>query len=409
MREDRAMPIKLLHTADWQIGRRPATFEDDDALALFEARFRAVERLAALAAQEAVDAVLVAGDVFDAQGVSDKTIRRLFLALEAWSGPWLLLPGNHDAALVESVWTRAQRLGVVPAHVTLCLSTEPRLVGERLAVLPAPLLQRRTHVDLTEAFVQAQTPVNRFRIGLAHGAVQGLLPEAADSGNPIAAGRAQQAGLDYLALGDWHGTLRVDDRTWYAGTPEPDRFRANASGQALVVEIEAPGAVPVVRAVPVGQFRWRPLDLQIQVQSDVDAAIAALAEVGPEDVLQLTLQGPCNLASHQALGLAVAAAAARARALVHDLSGLRLLPTAQDIESLRADGYLGTTLEELRATLDRAHADGGADPSAGGGAGTGASPGAGAGTHAAPTEAELAREALVVLAQLLSGQQELRP
>ena len=79
--------ISFLHTADWQIGRVFSQFEPDDAAALFEARFKAVERLAALATERNVDAVLVAGDVFDAQTIADKTVRRLFNALQGFAGP----------------------------------------------------------------------------------------------------------------------------------------------------------------------------------------------------------------------------------------------------------------------------------------------------------------------------------
>ncbi|HDR9095202.1 TPA: metallophosphoesterase, partial [Burkholderia vietnamiensis] len=89
--------ISILHTADWQIGRVFAQFEPDDAAALFEARFAVVERLAGIATDRGVDAILVAGDVFDAQTVADKTIRRLFNAMQGFTGTWVLMPGNHDA------------------------------------------------------------------------------------------------------------------------------------------------------------------------------------------------------------------------------------------------------------------------------------------------------------------------
>ena len=56
---------KFLHTADWQIGRLYSTFDPEHAPLLAEARIAAVERLAGLATQHQVDAVLVAGDVFD--------------------------------------------------------------------------------------------------------------------------------------------------------------------------------------------------------------------------------------------------------------------------------------------------------------------------------------------------------
>src|SRR5690606_8176238 len=115
---------------------------------LAEERLLAVERIARLAAEQRVDAVLVAGDVFDAQTVSERTLRRLFNALAAYAGPWLVIPGNHDAALAESVWTRAGRLGVVPANVDLLLAPGVRCVGNAFAVLAAPLTQRHTYEDL---------------------------------------------------------------------------------------------------------------------------------------------------------------------------------------------------------------------------------------------------------------------
>lgn len=392
------MTLKLLHTADWQIGRLPAHVEDDDAQALFEARLTVVERLAALAAQEGVAAVLVAGDVFDAQGVSDKTIRRLFLALQSWSGPWVLLPGNHDAALAESVWTRAQRLGVVPPQAVLCLTPQMQLVAPGVAVLPAPLTQRRTHVDLTEGFAGMQTPPDHFRIGLAHGSVQGWLPEAADSGNPIAAGRAEQARLDYLALGDWHGLLQVDARTWYAGTPEPDRFKAEtAVGQALIVEIDAPGAMPRARPVEVGLHRWHRLEFDLRVGSDEAEVVQALAAVSSQDVLHLALRGVCDLAARQRLQSVLAQAAARVRAMVQDLSDLRPQPTSEDLEALQADGYLGAALEELRMVFQRGDGAAGRDA----GADAAATAGAGAGANAESPESTVAHQALLILAQTL--------
>ena len=169
---------KFLHTADWQIGRLFATIDPEHAPLLAEARIAAVERLASLATAQGVAAVLVAGDVFDAQTVSDRTVRRLFNALSAFAGPWLMIPGNHDAALAESVWTRAQRLDAVPGNVHLCLTPEVRLFPDLgFAVLPAPLTQRHTYGDLTDWFDSAETPAGLLRIGLAHGSVQGILAE----------------------------------------------------------------------------------------------------------------------------------------------------------------------------------------------------------------------------------------
>lgn len=371
---------RLLHTADWQIGRPFTTFPPESAMPLMEARFAAVERLARLATEHRVDAVLVAGDVFDAQTVSERTLRRLFNALAGYAGPWVLLPGNHDAALSEGVWRRAERLGIVPAGVRLALRPEPIVLADAgVAVLPAPLTQRHTYADLTDWFDRAETPPGLARVGLAHGCVQGILAEDIDSANPIAPDRAARARLDYLALGDWHGCRAIDARTWYSGTPEPDRHRGNDAGQALLVELDgAAGSAPQVTRLPVGRYRWRRIDLGVQVDSDLEAVLATLAALDEADVVDLRLSGQLDLAGEQRLKTALAQAEARVRHLDVDRGALRLAPTADDIAALRADGYLDTLIRELHAAQQ----------------GTGA-------PEAGPPP-EIAREALALLAAALA-------
>lgn len=340
----------FLHTADWQIGRQFSTFDPEDAHPLADARLQAVQRLAELATTHKVDAVLVAGDVFDMQAVSERTIRRLFAAMASFSGPWVLISGNHDAALADSVWTQAQRLGVVPQQVHLALRPEPLLLPEAgLAVLPAPLTQRHTYEDTTAWFDMAETPAGLLRIGLAHGSVQGILAEGIDASNPIAPDRVDRARLDFLALGDWHGCKRIDARTWYSGTPEPDRFKANEAGHALLVRIDAPGAEPEVTVLDTAQFTWQQRQVALQVPSDLDALLADLAALPAHTVLSLAVQGELALADHQRLQEALGQARARLRHLHAELGELRLQPTDEDIASLQADGYLAELLAELRS------------------------------------------------------------
>src|SRR5690606_8312499 len=147
---------RFLHTADWQIGRQYGQFSADDAPFLAEERFKAVERLAALASELAVDAELVAGDVFDTQTGEGRTLPRLFKAMVSFDGLWLMIPGNHDAALVESVWQRADRLQIMPSNIHVFLQPGVHEFADRgFAVLAAPLTQRHTYTDLTEFFDSA--------------------------------------------------------------------------------------------------------------------------------------------------------------------------------------------------------------------------------------------------------------
>ncbi|ENE2732136.1 DNA repair exonuclease [Stenotrophomonas maltophilia] len=341
---------KFLHTADWQIGKQFGSFEPDDAALLAKARTDGIRAIAELAKAEQVDAVLVPGDVFDAQTVADKTIQQAFRAMDPYPGPWLLMPGNHDAGLIESVWTRAQRLGAVPTNVILCLTPAPvALLDGKAVVLPAPLTQRNTFADLTEWFDDAPRTPGVIRIGMAHGSVQGVLHDGIDSANPIAASRVSSAGLDYLALGDWHGTARIDARTWYSGTHEQDRFRGNDPGNVLIVEIES-GQEPQIRAVRIGRHQWRQIEAALLVTSDIDALEATLQTLSSADVVDLTVTGAADLASHERLQRAVSHAQGRTLALRWDFAGLQLLPSPEDIASLHADGYLADAIDELRNT-----------------------------------------------------------
>lgn len=368
---------RILHTADWQIGRQYSRFASEDAAALADARFTVVERIAQLATQEQVDIVLVAGDIFDAQMVSDRTIRRLLNATLGFSGTWIMLPGNHDAALAESVWSRAARLGAVPTNIHVML--EPGVFTDEalgLEVLAAPLTQRQTYQDLTEWFDSAETLPGMLRIGLAHGSVQGLLSEDIDSPNPIALNRAQSARLDYLALGDWHGLKQINERTFYSGTPEPERFKDNGSGQVLLVDIEAPGQVPHAEARQVGQYNWQQWSEVISVTSDVDRLLEQLALLPVNAVLNLTLHGQIDLSSQQRLLEALAVAEARHRSVQYDMTDLKLEPTDEDIAALKADGYVSEVIGELRDLQQQ--------------------------------ESEVARDALVILSGLLREQNQER-
>ena len=110
------MGIRFLHTADLQIGKGFGQFPPDVAGALRFQRLETLKRIASLARDRSVDAVLIAGDCFDDIAVADDTLRRFKVALEPFDGTWVLLPGNHDPAIAESPWSRLRRLSL-PANV----------------------------------------------------------------------------------------------------------------------------------------------------------------------------------------------------------------------------------------------------------------------------------------------------
>lgn len=341
--------LRLIHTADWQLGREFGQFETDDAGLLAAARFDVIGRILQYANDQNASLIVVAGDVFDAPVIGDKMIRRVFNALDAFEGHWVLLPGNHDAALAAGVWVRARELACVGARTHVASQTGVINIDRiHTSVLVAPLTQRNTLSDTTGAFDQLVSPEGYFRIGVAHGSVGGVLPEASDAGNPIDPDRATSARLDYLALGDWHGKKMINERTWYSGTPEPDRFRANEPGYILNVTLTEPRAVPDVTPAHLAQYSWHDIELTLANDTDVEALEHALNAFGAGDVVRLKLTGTVSLAQQQQVDILVAAAAAKARALRNDQSELALGVSDEDIAKLQVDGYLTQVLTDLK-------------------------------------------------------------
>lgn len=351
------MAVRFLHSADWQIGKQfgyvsDGDVESDDKAALLRTqRLRTVEKIAQQASEREVDAVVVAGDVFETNAVSDESLRRTVHALSGYRGPWLLLPGNHDAALVESVWTRLERLGL-PDNVRLLTRAEPQLVAEhRLAILPAPLTRRHEASDLTASLDAMESPPGAVRIGVAHGSVKTVLPAGIAVMNEIANDRAERARLDYLALGDWHGTLRITDRTWYAGTPEPDGWKDNSPGNVLEVTIDGPGARPRVETIAVGHFHWHQLDALVHQREDLAALDAQLASLGApfgRHLVTLKLKGSLDVEAKERLDGLLADWRARLHVLRVDDSQLLATPSDADLDALGSSGFLRLAVERLR-------------------------------------------------------------
>jgi len=345
------MALRFVHTADWQLGRPFTRFADELAGRLRAARLDAIDRLAATARAHGAGHVLVAGDVWDQETPSEATLRQpLDLMARAGDLVWWLLPGNHDPARADGLWQRLARLGP-PANVRLCVEPAPVPLTEDAWLLPAPLSAKHEAGDPTAAWDGLATPAGAVRIGLAHGAVADFA-DAGEAGAVIAPDRATRAGLAYLALGDWHGRLEVDRRTWYAGTPEPDRFRANDPGWCLVVTVEGPADPPRVEAVATARFRWREAELALVPGIDlgaVDRLACDDAVPASRTLARVTLAGSLGLAERAAL-------TARLEQLAHRLAHLEwrdddlvTLAGAGDLDALGETGSLRAAAEALAA------------------------------------------------------------
>ena len=350
------MSVAIIHTADWQLGKQFGNVPGDPGAFLRRQRIETVSAIAQLAQERRAAAILVCGDAFDSNTVADATLRQMLTATKQFSGDWVFIPGNHDPARAASVWTRAEGLlqdqDDARANVHFLVRPEEPLILQNgaLAILPAILERHHESNDLTAWFDQAATPDGAIRIGMAHGSVPDFLPTE-EVHNPIAANRAETAKLDYLALGDWHGTLRINDRTWYAGTPEPDRFTSNDPGNVLVVEIEQAGAAPAVEKVPIGKYVWKMIEHSFRSEADLGALTPMANQLGPDPdnvLLRLKLDGIANLALHAKLDNWIDEWGAMLHYLEVDKKELLAEPTEDDLDQIASRGFIRTASDRLR-------------------------------------------------------------
>lgn len=311
--------LRLIHTADWQIGKPYGKVADPRKRYLLqEERLRAIGRIAAVVRQRQARLVVVAGDLFDSPTVAPTAVLEVLEAIGAMEVPVVVIPGNHDHGAPGTVWHREEfqreRARRAP-NLQPLLQREPWQNAE-LVVLPCPLLRQADSADPTAWIASldwSSLPADRPRLVLAHGGIQGFAARDYDADGEARGGAHNQLDLarlpdqeiDYIALGDWHNLKAVSAKAWYPGTPEPDRFDqgdANQRGQVLQVELER-GAPPVVEAIPTGRLGWHQRSVRFQSDDDLERLEVELQRlIGgrvSQDLLQLEVSGQLSLGAHQ--------------------------------------------------------------------------------------------------------------
>ncbi|MBX8938980.1 exonuclease SbcCD subunit D [Enterococcus gilvus] len=88
--------MKVLHTADWHIGKKLHGYD------LLPDQAYILDQIKKIAKDEAVDAIVIAGDLYDRSVPSEDSVRLLNQTIADWNlteqFPLLAISGNHDSA-----------------------------------------------------------------------------------------------------------------------------------------------------------------------------------------------------------------------------------------------------------------------------------------------------------------------
>lgn len=200
--------LRLLHTSDLHIGEIPV-------------RLSGLDNVVAAANALSVEALLIAGDLFDSVRVTQDELEATMAHLGRLEMPVLITCGNHDALGAPSIHERVALRDAGP-HVHFLDDPDGSYVvleDLRLSVWARamvehhpgndPLLGYSRHVD------------DHWQVAMAHGHYFAD-HETPDRSSPVLAKHIGALGCDYLALGHWHRFLDVSANgvaAFYSGSP----------------------------------------------------------------------------------------------------------------------------------------------------------------------------------------------
>ena len=142
--------LRFIHIADLHLGITYDHLPDDKAAACQGAQFSALSQVVRLAEERHVDAILIAGDLFDTPTPHARVFRRAAELIASAPCPVLLSPGNHDHICSDSVYLTAQLPDNL--HVFTTTSLEPFILNPECTVWGAAF-------DSSSASIPLQAPL----------------------------------------------------------------------------------------------------------------------------------------------------------------------------------------------------------------------------------------------------------
>lgn len=270
-----ARMFRFLHAADTHIDSPLIgldAYEGAPADVLRGATRRAFENLVDLALDEAVDFVLIAGDLYDGDWRDFSTglfFTRQMARLREAAIPVYVIAGNHDAA---SVLTR--RLD--PPDNVHFFSTRQAETRE-LERLPVAIHGRGfPNRQVPENLVPDYPPprAGRFNIGLLHTSLAGAPGHATYA--PCSLADLTGKGYDYWALGHVHQPQVLGRDPWvvFSGNLQGRHVRETGPRGCRLVSVD--DALDVVDAVhrSLDVVRWARLEVDLTGVAEPDAALA---------------------------------------------------------------------------------------------------------------------------------------
>ena len=263
--------MKFMHLSDLHLGKRVHEYS------MIEDQEYILNQIVQIAADEKVDAVFIAGDIYDKTfpPVEAVTLLDQFLwaLAEKEISVWII-SGNHDSAERLSFGSRLMEkneIHIAPVYNgelhTVTMEDEYGPIDISLLPFIKPAQVKRffpeeeihTYTDALQTALQGDAPRNRRRILITHQFVTGA--SRCESEEPVVGGldnvdASVFNGFDYVALGHIHSPQNVVRETLrYCGTPLKYSFsEVHQEKSITIVTMKEKGCISL-KTIPLRPLR----------------------------------------------------------------------------------------------------------------------------------------------------------
>jgi exonuclease SbcD len=312
--------MRFLHTADWHVGK---TLKGRSRL---DEQEQVLREIVTVARTHEVDAVLVAGDLYDSAAPSadaQKLVNRTLLGLARDGVDVIAIAGNHDhAATIDAYRGFAKAAGITLVGTVRTadngglVELTAKSTGERATVAVLPFLSTRYAVRAAELVAgtpaehtgaydqQLRDILGRLTAGFRDDAVNLVMAHLTVLDGRMGGGeRAAQSIFEYavpsaifpveahyVALGHLHRrqTITAPCPVHYSGAPLAVDFGEQENTPTVVLVEAMPGTPAVVTDIPIQAGR------RLRTLRGTVAELSVLGEMVGDDFLRVWVREPAR-------------------------------------------------------------------------------------------------------------------
>lgn len=296
--------LKIFVTGDNHIGLRYAS-HGSAADILAHKRVDAFRDMVRIANEECCGLFVITGDLFENTRISKKEMQPLLDMLSDFHGRVVVLPGNHDYYEKDAaLWSYFRDIASQKDNIMLLTAYQPYPIcvnGEDVVLYPALCMSRHSAPGENNlGWIKDEQIVkdSTYRIGVAHGALEGLTIDTEGSYFLMTRDELEHIPMDAWLIGHTHVPFPKNitedysdrGRIFNPGTHVQTDVACNTEGLCFIVQIEEDKSVRA-KKVMTGSVRFYRERLTLSAGEMEHELSRSLDKFGDHSVVELLLSG----------------------------------------------------------------------------------------------------------------------